>query len=263
MARKPRPTDDELTALSFEDFVVWFMDYNKAVIDRYVARRMIPNRYESSDIKSYMVERMLDILNKRKAKGRPIKNPRIYFGKLIDYWCVEFQRMNGYIYCMPKRPRCPDAEKEIGKHGFVYFSSKNEDSEPSMNQSLDDNRQLGYLEASTNPNSDLSSLGYNVKGEDPGYDSDPWKNLMKMALPEDSAVLECLFKMNMSIPEVSKHLNIAISTAYTRRDRGFLAISGSLASLVDLDDESWKVLNQVGLMDKDKVDIKKFYSNLD
>ena len=74
--------------------------------------------------------------------------------------------------------------------------------------------------------------------------------------------MECLFRMDMSVPETSKHLGIAVSTAYARRDRAILTISGHLASSVDLDQDSWKILNEVGTLNTTSVDITELFNNL-
>ncbi len=42
--KRKRPTDEELIKYSHEDFIVWFMDYNAAIINRYITKRLIPNR---------------------------------------------------------------------------------------------------------------------------------------------------------------------------------------------------------------------------
>jgi len=262
MAKKPRPTDEELNLLSHEDFVVWFMDYNNSVINRYIFKRLIPNRYEAGDIKSYMTERILDIMNKRKDKGRPIANPRTYFGRLIDYWCIEYQRMHGYIYSMPKRPRCVEAEAEISKYGFVYLDSGKHESSGSEAFGFNQAKQLAYIDKHLTVSLEPKSLGYNLRGDDPGQQSDAWHKLMLMVMPEDKPVMVCLFVMNMSIPETSQHLKIPISAAYKRRDRGLSTISGTIASFIDLDDPSWRLLNNINSLEPSSVDITELFNNL-
>jgi hypothetical protein len=242
MAKKPRPTDEELMAMDHKDFVVWFIEYNSAIINKYVTKRLIPNRYSKEDVKSYMSERMLDILAKRAAKGKAIKNPRIYFAKLIDFWCIEYQRMHGYIYGMPKRPRNLEAEAEISKYGFVYLDTK----QTSKNtQGFEESPQLAYVNEETTLEGNYEELGYQIKGEDPGLDSSAWTVLMNMIQPEDQAVMNCLYKMNMSIPEASRHLGIAVSTAYARKERALIAISGLVVTRKSSKQKSWKVINKL------------------
>lgn len=260
MARKARPTDEVLNELPHEEFVIWFLEYNNAIISKYIIKRLIPNRYDPSDVKAYMGERMLDILHKRKAKGRAIKNPRIYFGKLIDFWCIEYQRMHGYIYGMPKRPRNVAAEEEISKYGFVYLNTP--DSVKTA-EGFYQSPQLAFIDLSLTPgdNTYYQEAGYQFKGGDPGVSSAFWNKLMSTVLPEDKQVLECLFVMNLSIPDTSKHLGIAISTAYTRRDRGLATISGLVTnSNIDTDQASWKTLNDISQIRSSSVDITELLS---
>ena len=254
-SKRDRPSDADLNKMKHKDFVVWFLDYNKSVISRYIARRLIPNRYDPSDIISYMAERMLDILKKRKAKGRAIKNPRIYFSKLIDFWCIEYQRMHGYCYGMPKRPRCPEAEQEIGKHGFVYFEAPMEGS-ASTAYGFMESPALSYIDINITDSTAYEPKGYILKGDDPGKISPAWINLMRMIQPEDRPVMDCLFRRDMTIPETSKFLDIAVSTAYTRRDRALLTLSGYLASSLDLDENSWKII-----ADLPKIPVDNLYKN--
>ena len=242
--------------MAHEDFVVWFLEENKALINRHAKKRLIPNRYSTSDIRSYITERILDILQKREAKGKPIEDPRLYFKKLIDFYCIEYQRMHGYIYSMPKRPRCPEAEKEISKYGFVYL-------ENGENSPIENAPQLGYLDGSLGDDDLNLHYHYQVKGSSPDSLSEAWERLMSMTLPEDREVLSCIFTRNMSVPEVSKYLGIAISTAYTRKERGIRAISGTLASYIDLDTKSWEILNSINTLDEDDISINQFYKDVE
>lgn len=260
MARKPRPTDDELNNLPYENFVLWFLEYNSAIIAKHISRRLIPNRYDPADVKAYMGERMLDILHKRKKKNKAIQNPRIYFGKLIDFWCIEYQRMHGYIYGMPKRPRNVAAEEDIAQYGFVYLDT--DKSMKSLN-GFHESPELAFIDVnlSQGDNSYYQEAGYQFKGIDPGTPSVFWNKLMTNILPEDRQVLECMFAMNMSIPDVSKHLGIAISTAYTRRDRGLSTLSGLIVnSNINVEQASWRTLNDISQLKSSSVDITELLS---
>lgn len=248
-------TDKEVDSLDDQDFVVWFLEENKRLIMRYVNKRLIPNRYAPSDVRAYIAERILDILKKRRAKGQPIKEPRLYFKKLIDFYCIEYQRMHGYIYGMPKRPRCPEAETEISQYGFIYFPNDEENS-------IENFPQLGYIDARLDNVESYEASEYQVYGADTDIESVAWLKLMTMVLPEDQEVLSCIFRRNMSVPEVSRHLKIAISTAYARKERGLRAISGTLASFIDLDQENWKIINDIDSVEDSTVDIKQFYDNV-
>lgn len=256
---KPRPTDEELYNMPYQDFAVWFLEYNKVIINRYIQRRLIPNRYEPSDIRAYMAERIIDILEKRSAKGKPIANPRTYFGRLIDFWCIEYQRMHGYIFGMPKRPRNALAEEEISKYGFVYFETDEASKESNYNQ----NPELSYVDANITANHEhFGLMGYQKKGDDPGEVTAAWDSMMNMVLPEDRDILHCLFRMGMSIPEAGKYLGIAVCTAYARRDRAFCTISGYLMSGVDLNQETWKILDETKDIKSSSSDISSLFEEM-
>jgi hypothetical protein len=248
-----------IAPIDHKEFVLWFLDKNKGIIRRHINRRLIPNRYTPEDVQSYMIERMLDILKKREAKGKPIEDPKVYFRKLIDFWCIEYQRMYGYIYGLPKRPRCTEAEEDISYYGFVYLKVKESgsDDEYASTSHID---KLGYVDSSSF--NEFHQSDYRVVGEEPDEHTEAWESLMKMALPEDRDVLTYLFRYNLSVPEISKELKIAVSTAYQRRDRGLRAISGTLASFIDLDQQSWKILEKTSSLDPALIDVTKFY-NLD
>jgi hypothetical protein len=248
-------TDEEVDNLDDQDFVVWFLEENKSLIRRYVTKRLIPNRYAPSDVRAYIAERILDILSKRRAKAQAIREPRLYFKKLIDFYCIEYQRMHGYIYGMPKRPRCPEAEAEISQYGFIYFPTDEENSVESL-------PQLGYIDARLDNTESYQTAEYQIHGVESDIESTVWLKLMTMVLPEDQKVLSCIFRRNMSVPEVSKHLRIAISTAYARKERGLKAISGTLTSFIDLDQERWRVINEIHEVEPARVDIKQFYNNI-
>jgi hypothetical protein len=248
-------TDEEVDDLNDQDFVVWFLEENKNLIKRYVNKRLIPNRYAPSDVRAYIAERILDILSKRRAKDQAIREPRLYFKKLIDFYCIEYQRMHGYIYGMPKRPRCPEAEAEISQYGFIYFPTDEENSVESL-------PQLGYIDARLDNTESYATAEYQVHGTETDIESTVWLKLMTMVLPEDQEVLSCIFRRNMSVPEVSKHLRIAISTAYARKERGLKAISGTLTSFIDLDQERWRVINEIHEVEPERVDIQQFYNNI-
>ncbi|RMG74275.1 MAG: hypothetical protein D6710_01795 [Nitrospirae bacterium] len=243
---KIEPEEDK-----YQIFLRNFFEKYRTQIDRTIYKFMIANRYSFSDVRAYMAERILDTLRKREAKGRPIEDPEKYFRTLLRFYCVEFQRMHGFIYCLPKRPLDKEAENEISKYGFFYFYTADDNNE---------NDQVGYVEASLY---DHSLAGeFSLKGEDPGINSEAWRKLMLMALPEDRDVLECIFIRGMSVLETSKHLSIATATVYHRRERGLRSISGTLATYVDLDSPSWKILENVQDLDDDVVDIRQFFIDL-
>lgn len=214
----------------YGEFVVWFMEKNKGRINKYAYRRCIPNRYTTDDICSYIAETILRTLQRRKRVGNPIEEPKLYFSKLIDYYCVEFQRMHGFIYGLPKRPRSPEAEQEIGKHGFNY---------------LEPTTEIGYVDCGVHDGDNESFSHYEMRGQEPEENSPTWNKLLNLARPDDQKLLECVYEQNMSVPEASRHLGIAISTAYQRANRGLKAISGHVAMNVNLDQANWKVFKEI------------------
>lgn len=243
----------------FKTFVEQFIVDNKKYIDRYINRRLIANRYSASDVRAYIIERILETLQKREAKGNPIKDPKLYFLKLIDYYCVEFQRMHGFIYSMPKRPRYPEAEKEIGKIGFLYFNWAESYDEPSKNE-IDKNCALGYIDYALGDEDKITPTSkLVVKSKDPGESSVAWTNLLSMVLPEDRDIIECIYVKNMSIPEIAKYLNIPISAAYQRKQRALTCISGTLITFVNMDNASWQILDDVSNLMPEDIDINQFF----
>jgi hypothetical protein len=230
MSKKKKESLSQEAPEEYGAFVVWFLEKNKIRINRCAYKRTIPNRYSIEDIKSYIAQTILTTLRRREAVGRAIKEPKLYFSKLIDFYCVEFQRMHGYIYGLPKRPRAPKAETEISQYGFCYLES---------------NVDIGYVDNELGDDSQYFGNNYQDIGNDNQYSTEAWDSLMKNVLPEESEILSCLYGMNMSIPEASKHLGIAVSTAYQRAYRGLTAISGAVAESYDLTKSNWKLLTDI------------------
>lgn len=214
----------------YGEFVVWFMEKNKSRIQRHAYRRCIPNRYTTEDVCAYIAESILRTLRRRKAVGRPIEEPKLYFSKMIDFYCVEYQRMHGFIYGLPKRPRAIEAEQDIGQYGFNY---------------LEPTTDIGYLDGGVHDDEMDYGGTYLAKGVAPSEESEVWNKLMGYAQKDDRDILNCVYNLNMSIQEASKHLGIAISTAYQRANRGIRAISGAISLNVDLDQNNWKVFKQI------------------
>jgi len=232
----------------YVEFSEWFFTEYAGSIYRHISRRLIPNRYSHGDVKNYMCERMLDILTKRLAKGNPIKEPKIYFRKLIPYWCVEFQRMNGFVYCLPKRPRCPKAEEEIAKHGFVYLRVM-EDSDSSGGRlggaTNEHVQKLAYIDTKiTNP--PYYGDKYQISGINPDSDSSIWGTLLEELKEEERGVITYIFKYNLTVPEAARELGIAVSTAYQRKDRALVILSGFIDRHGTTQEHaSWRVLTSL------------------
>ena len=251
MTEQQKPEDDAPT--NHNEFVTWFMTKNRGIITRYIKRHMIPNRYHEDDIRSYMQERILEILKKREQKNKPIEEPKVYFRKLLGYWCIEYQRMHGYCYGLPKRPRKPEDEQEIAKYGFVYFDTL-EDNEGSSSDIVN---ELGYIDTNI-VSEEIKEMNFREINVEPDEFTDAWTNIISMALPEDREVLTCIFRYNLTVPQASAELDIAVSTAYQRKERGLKAISGTLASFIDLDQIPWKVINEASRLLKEDVEIDQF-----
>jgi len=221
------------------DFARWFVKEYSSQLYKSISRRLIPNRYSIDDVKHYMIERILDILDKREQRGNPIEEPKTYFRKLIPYWCVEFQRMHGFIYSLPKRPRDANAEKDIGQHGFVYLNSDyNVDENNSNNEHA---IQTSYIECSFNePIKYLNQ--YKVVGNDPDEISPAWEVLMGALKEEEADIISCLFRYNLTVPQAAKKLGIAVSTAYQRKERALNILSGYIVANTSINDISWITL---------------------
>lgn len=189
-----------------------------------------------------MIERILDIMQKRMRKGNPIKEPKIYFRKLIPYWCVEFQRMHGFIYGLPKRPRCPEAEKEISTHGFVYLRSESDTYEGGNPVSCEHTIKTSYIDGNTTEPI-LYYHNYKVTGGEPDAVSEVWEKLVGSLKKEEASIIACLYRYNLTVPQAAKFLGIAVSTAYQRKERALNALSGYIVSQTELQDASWKTFS--------------------
>ena len=227
-----------------KEFSEWFVKEYAAQLYRTISRRLIPNRYSIDDVKHYMVERILDIMQKREKKGNPIKEPKIYFRKLIPYWCVEFQRMHGFIYGLPKRPRCPEAEAEISKHGFVYLKSETDNFDGAANISCEHIIKTSYIDGDiTEPI--LYYHNYKVTGGDPDAVSEVWYKLVSALKKEEAGIIACLYRYNLTVPQAAKKLGIAVSTAYQRKERALNTLSGYIIANAKLHEASWQTFEEL------------------
>lgn len=176
------------------EFVVNFMTKYKSLISSVGRRYLIPNRYTIDDIKQYISERIIQILSNRlSVNSNKIEDPEKYFKSCITYYCIEYQRMHGYIFDLPKRPRknCEKDEKHIRSFGFKYLD-------------------------------DLTTLEYNslyTLDEDKEDSETIWDTLVSILSDDERNVLVCIFKKNMTWLETSKYLNVPQSTCWIRKDR--------------------------------------------
>tara|TARA_R110002074_G_scaffold402324_1_gene607073 strand:+ start:145815 stop:146489 length:675 start_codon:yes stop_codon:yes gene_type:complete len=177
-------------------FVVEFMTKFSSLINSVGRKYLIPNRYTIDDIKQYISERIIQILtNRLSTEDNKIEDPEKYFKSCITYYCIEYQRMHGYTFELPKRPRknCELDEQHIRSYGFKY---------------LDDMNTAEY-----------NSLITDESEKDESNSDLVWAHLTSILSKEESNVLVCIFKQNMTWLETSKHLNVPQSTCWIRKDR--------------------------------------------
>lgn len=207
----------EAEELDKNEFVTGFMDKYDALINRVGRKYLIPNRYNISDIKQYISEKILHILANRSVANGPIKNPEGYFKSCLDYYCIEFQRMHGFVFHLPKRPRknSEEDEEQIKSYGFKY---------------------LGDI---TIEESNSATMSYNFEDIDrqPNIDSDTWVTLMSVLQPDEVKVVECIFVKNMTWNETSKYLGVAQSTCWFRNNRALQKIYKACLTLTGINIE--------------------------
>jgi len=177
------------------EFVVMFMTKYNSLISSLGRKYLIPNRYTIDDIKQYISERIIQILSNRlSAKENQIEDPEKYFKSCLDFYCIEYQRMHGYIFELPKRPRknCELDEQHIRSYGFKY---------------LDDMSTEEYNSLIFEDNVDQEKV------------SPAWDKLISLLSKEEADVIDCIFNKNLTWLETSKHLGVPQSTCWIRKDR--------------------------------------------
>lgn len=178
------------------EFVIEFMKKYNSLINSIGRKYLIPNRYNIDDIKQYISERIVQIMSNRlEDKENQIEKPEKYFKSCLDFYCIEYQRMHGFIFELPKRPRknCEEDEKYIRSFGFKY---------------LDD--------VTTE---EFNSMSIEVDLEEEKKDSVVWKTILNILTKEEADVIDCIFNKNLTWLETSKHLNVPQSTCWIRKDR--------------------------------------------
>jgi len=176
-------------------FVKEFMEKFNSLINSIGRKYLIPNRYTIDDIKQYISERIIQIMSNRLAdKENQIEKPEKYFKSCLDFYCIEYQRMHGFIFELPKRPRknCEEDEKHIRSYGFKYLD-------------------------------DVTTEEYNTmiieEKESSKEDSIVWKTILNILTKEEADVIDCIFNKNLTWLETSEHLNVPQSTCWIRKDR--------------------------------------------
>lgn len=177
------------------EFVVMFMTKYNSLISSLGRKYLIPNRYTIDDVKQYISERIIQILtNRLSVVENQIEDPEKYFKSCLDFYCIEYQRMHGYIFELPKRPRknCELDEQHIRSYGFKY---------------LDDMSTEEY-----------NSLLFEDKAEEEVI-SPVWVKLMSLLSKEEADVIDCIFNKNLTWLETSRFLSVPQSTCWIRKDR--------------------------------------------
>ena len=194
-----------------QKFVEYFMSKYNLLIIRIGRRYMIPNRYDIEDIKQYISERIMSIyLNRLDNATNLIEDPEKYFRSCIQFYCTEFQRMHGYIFDLPKRPRknCVEDEKDAKAWGFKYLGDLTIDEYNSVYQNGIDK--------------DLSETT-----QEPTT-SQTWDALTGLLNKSEADVIECIFLRKMTWAETSEHLDVAQSTCWFRKNRAVEKIFNAL-----------------------------------
>ena len=103
------------------EFVSNFMTKYSSLISSVGRKYLIPNRYTIDDIRQYIAERIILILTSRLSKAsNQIEDPEKYFKSCITYYCIEYQRMHGYTFELPKRPR-KNCEIDESSHQIFWI----------------------------------------------------------------------------------------------------------------------------------------------
>lgn len=193
-----------------KEFVAAFLKKHRPLIRSISRRYLIPNRYDLEDIEEYIAERILTILNARQGPGKPnpILDREKYFLNCLGFYCIEHQRQNGFIFCLPKRPRKNALEDEFEAKG----------------------RDFHYLNDSMLYDSSLISET-EVETIDPGDTSVSWSLLTGFLQGPDADVIDCIHRRDLTLSETSQHLGIAQSTCMTRRDRAYRQVFEALDSM--------------------------------
>lgn len=175
------------------DFVIKFMQDHKRLITSIVKRYLIPNRYNSDDVRQYISIKILGILQNKETKNSVINDPEKYFKSCIEYYCIEFQRMNGFVFNLPGRPRknCELEEATIKEKGFKYIGDITTEESKSL---------LSY-------------------SDDTEVDDSSWCYLTGLLSDVEAQVIDCVFRRNMTWSQTAKELGVARSTCWFRKTK--------------------------------------------
>lgn len=208
-----------------QEFVDYFISKYRLLIIRIGRRYLIPNRYEVDDIKQYISERIMQIyLNRLEEGSKSIEDPEKYFRACIQFYCTEFQRMHGFIFNLPKRPRknCVEDEKDAKAWGFKYLGDLTIDEYNSIYQN---GIEKDLTETQAEP-----------------INSKVWDTLTGLLTKNEADVIECIFLKKMTWAETSEHLSVAQSTCWFRKNRAIQKIYSAVEGMEGLVAENLKSL---------------------
>lgn len=206
---------------SIPEFTAAFMDKYDSLIGNVARRYSIPNRYSAEDIKQYIAERISKILLSRQETNK-IENPEKYFKSCIEFYCIEYQRMHGYVFDLPKRPRknCEDDEKSARALGFKYLKDMTvEESNSLFEMTLD------------------KSLTENIPH---GPENPVWSAITGCLSKEEADVVGCIYMRGLTWAETSAFLNVPQSTCWFRKGRAVKKIFDSFCNMSGLVSENLK-----------------------
>lgn len=196
------------------DFVLFFMEKHGSLINNVARKYLIPNRYTTEDIKQYISERVIHIMTARLTENtNPIENPEKYFKSCLDFYCIEYQRMHGYIFDLPKRPRknCEDDEKAAKAWGFKYLGDITIDEynsvyEYTLDRDLTEN-QVFQIE------------------------HESWRTITGCLTEAEANVMDCIHRRNMTWTETADELGVAQSTCWFRKGKATMKILGIFSEM--------------------------------
>jgi RNA polymerase sigma factor (sigma-70 family) len=196
--------------MTHEEFVEYFITKYNSLIKRIANRFTIPNRYGVDDLTQYIAERILHILNAREHKENKIEDPEKYFKPCLEFYCIEFQRMHGYIFCLPKRPRRNAEEDEYSAKqlGFKYM----------IDVTVDETNSLH--------SHDIIPEDIILSPETP-----IWSTLTGVLEPEEASILGCIYLQELTWAETADALGIPQSTCWFRKNKVMKRIEDAICSM--------------------------------
>jgi DNA-directed RNA polymerase specialized sigma24 family protein len=178
-----------------QEFVEQFIDKNYSLIKALSRRYIIPNRYTWEDVLQYIATTIMTILTNRQSGDHPIENPPKYFSGCLVYYMIEYQRMHGFIFCLPKRPRREyiEVEKCMKTKKFQYLNESHYSDKVFIHD--------GYMSEVYGP-----------------PDTRMWSNLTGLLKPLEAKVIDCVYNRGMSLKEAANELCISQPKCNTNRD---------------------------------------------